>query len=211
MRLLVADDHPLFRRGLCGELAAQPGIEVEAEVGNGDDALAAIRQRKPDIAILDIQMPGLSGIEIARRLTAESSPTAVVVLSLHREESDLNAALEAGVRGYVVKEDAAAEVVHAVRAVARGEMYISPSLSGLLVKALRSPETTPSPVLTAREHDVLRLLAEGLRNKEIAARLSVTPKTVEGYRANLMDKLGIHSVAGLVMYAIKHRLVSLDR
>jgi DNA-binding NarL/FixJ family response regulator len=204
MRVLLADDHPVVRSGLRSVLASQADMEIVGEEPDGARALMAIRALKPDVAVLDIQMPQLSGIDVARQLAAESSPTAVVVLSLHQEESDVRSALDAGVCGYVVKEDAAAEVVQAIRAAARREMDISPRISGTLVHALRQKE--PGTTLTPRERDVLRLLAEGLRSKEIAARLKLSPKTVEGHRASVMDKLDIHSVAGLVKYALKHRL-----
>ena len=132
------------------------------------------------------------------------------VLSLHKEEIDLQSALDAGVSGYVVKDDAAQDLVDAIRAAARGEMYVSPRLTSSLVRALRKGDQSPAGALTQREREVLRLLAEGLRSKEIAAQLKLSTKTVESYRGTLMDKLNIRSVAGLVKYALKHRLTDLE-
>jgi two-component system response regulator NreC len=207
MRVLLADDHPVLRAGLRTVLASEHDIEIVAEEIDGTKALAAIRALKPDVAVLDIQMPGLSGIEVAQRLGP--GVTAIVMLSLHREEHDVQAALEAGVLGYVVKDDVTEELVHAIRAASRGEMHMSPRVSGSLVRALRRDGAAQASTLTPRERDVLRLLASGLRTKEIADRLALSPKTVEGHRAALMEKLNIRSVAGLVKYALKHHLADL--
>jgi DNA-binding NarL/FixJ family response regulator len=155
-------------------------------------------------------MPGLSGIEVARKLNEDGLATAVVLLSMHKEESFVQAAMDAGVGGYVVKEDAARELVDAVLAVSRGDVYLSPRIAGSVVQALRRGPATKSAQLTPRERDVLRLLSEGLTSKEIAARLELSPKTVDGHRATIMDKLGIRSVAGLVKYAIRNHLSGLD-
>jgi len=211
MRILLADDHPVVRSGLRAVLAAESDVQIIGEEGDGERALEAIRTLQPDVAILDIQMPGLSGIEVARRLSTDSNnKTALVVLSLHKEEIDLQSALDAGVSAYVVKDDAAQDLVEALRAAARGEMYVSPRLTGSLVRALRKGDSTTASTLTQREREVLRLLAEGMRSKEIATRLKLSTKTVESYRGTLMDKLNIRSVAGLVKYALKHRLTDLE-
>jgi len=212
MRLLLADDHPVIRVGLRSVLAAETDMQIIGEESDGERALESIRKLQPDVAILDIQMPGLSGIEVARRLHNDSSSkTALVILSLHKEEVDLQSALDAGVCGYVVKDDAAADLVEAIRSAARGEMFVSPRLTSSLVRALRKNDSTPAGALTQREREVLQLLAEGLRSKEIATQLNLSTKTVESYRGTLMDKLNIRSVAGLVKYALKHRLTSLER
>lgn len=210
MRILLADDHPVVRTGLRAVLAPEGDIQIIGEEADGSRALDSIRSLRPDVAVLDIQMPGLSGIEVCRRLVSEGSRTAVVVLSLHKEELDVQSALEAGVAGYVVKDDAASELVEAIRSAARGEAYISPRLSASLVRAIRRKGAPAPAQLTPRERDVLRLLAEGLRSKEIAGRLNLSPKTVEGHRAALMDKLNIRSVAGLVKYAIRNRLTDVE-
>ena len=207
MRIVLADDHPLIRAGLRTVLSAEPDLQIVAEEADGTSALEAIRKHRPEVAVLDIQMPGLSGIEVARALVG--GRTAIVLLSLHRDEQDVQAALDAGVLGYVPKDDLTASVVHAIRAAERGEMYIAPSVSASLVGALRRRDARPATSLTARERDVLRLVAQGLRSKDIADRLTLSPKTVEGHRAALMEKLAIHSVAGLVKYALKHHLADL--
>ena len=208
MRVLLADDHPVVRAGIEAVLAAQGDMTVVAVECDGESALARIRALKPDVAVLDISMPGLSGIEVARRLNAEETSTALVILSLHKTEMDVQAAVDAGVCGYVVKDAAAEDLVEAIRAACRGQVWISPSVSGAMVSALRrGPEKGEQ--ITAREREVLRLLADGLRSKEIAARLEVSPKTIEGHRAALMSKLQIRSVAGLVKYAIRNHLTDL--
>lgn len=211
MKLYLADDHPVVRTGLRAVLATEKDMEIIGEEADGARALVAIRELRPDVAVLDIQMPGLSGIEVARRLTAENARTAVVILSLHKEDLDLQSALDAGVSGYVVKDDAAAELVQAIRTAASGQMYISPRLTGSLMRGIRNRDALPSETLTQREREVLHHLAEGLRSKEIASQLNLSTKTVECYRAALMDKLNIRSVAGLVKYALKHRLTELER
>jgi DNA-binding NarL/FixJ family response regulator len=209
MRVLLADDHAIVREGLRVVLSTESDLEVVAEESDGERALEAIRTLKPDVAVLDIRMPGLTGIEVARKLNEDGALTSVVLLSMHKEESFVQAAMDAGVGGYVVKEDAARELIDAVRAVARGDVYLSPRIAGSVVQALRRGPPPKAPHLTPRER-VVRLLAEGLTSKEIAARLDLSPKTVDGHRAAIMDKLGIRSVAGLVKYAIRNHLTGLD-
>ena len=209
MRVLLADDHPVVREGLKAILSAERDITVVACEADGESAVQSVRRLKPDVAVLDIQMPGMSGLEAARRLNGEKCGTHVVILSLHKDELDVQSAIAAGVSGYVVKDDAAAELVGAVRAATRGDFYFSPRLSASVVQALRHGPTSTAGKLTPRERDVLQLLAEGLRSKEIAGRLDLSTKTVEGHRAALMDKLEIRSVAGLVKYALRHRLAEL--
>ena len=209
MRVLLADDHPVVREGLKAILAAERDLQVVACDPDGEAALSSARRLHPDVAVVDLQMPGLSGLEVARRLQQDKSPSRVVILSLHKDERDVQAAVAAGVSGYVVKDDAASELVGAIRAAGRGEFYFSPGLSASVAKAVRSGGLPPAEQLTARERDVLRLLAEGLRSKEIAARLLLSTKTVEGHRAALMDKLEVRSIAGLVKYALRHRLADL--
>jgi two-component system, NarL family, response regulator LiaR len=210
MDLMLADDHAIVREGLKVVLAAQADLRIVAEESDGERALAAIRAHRPDVAVLDIQMPGLTGIEVARKLAGDGSLTSVVLLSMHKDASFVQAALDAGVEGYVVKEDAARELIDAIRAVARGDVYLSPRIAGSVVQALRRGPPQKVPQLTPRERDVVRLLSEGLTSKEIAQRLDLSPKTVDGHRAAIMDKLGIRSVAGLVKYAIRNHLTGLD-
>ncbi len=207
MRIFLADDHALIRTGLRTLLAAESDIEIVGEEVDGARALAAIRALRPDVAVLDVQMPALSGIEIARQLNDEDSHTSVLVLSMHNDASLVEAAMSAGAVGYILKEDAVHDLVLAIRATARGESYISPQIGASMVKPA-SPD--PAVHLTPREQDVLRLLSEGLSSKQIAGSLGLAAKTVEGHRAAIMDKLGIRSVAGLVKYAIRHHLTDLE-
>jgi DNA-binding NarL/FixJ family response regulator len=209
LRVLLADDHAIVRDGLKALLATHPDIEVVGEEQDGDRALEAIRQLRPDVAVLDIRMPGLTGIALARKLNEEGLLTGVALLSMHKEEAFVQAAMDAGVGGYVVKEDAARELIDAIRAVARGDVYLSPRVAGSVVHAIRRASPPKAPHLTPRERDVLRLLAEGLTSKEMASRLELSPKTVDGHRAAIMDKLAIRSVAGLVKYAIRNHLTDL--
>ncbi len=210
IRVLLADDHAIVREGLRAVLSSEADVEVVAVESDGDRALASIRSLKPDVAVLDIRMPGLTGIEVARKLNEDDALTSVVLLSMHKEESFVQAAMDAGVGGYVVKEDAARELLDAVRAVGRGDVYLSPRVAGSLVQALRRGPPPKVPNLTPRERDVVRLLSEGLTSKEIASRLDLSPKTVDGHRAAIMEKLGIRSVAGLVKYAIRNHLTNLE-
>lgn len=210
MRVLLADDHAIVREGLRALLASQTDLQIVALESDGEHALAAILNLKPDVAVLDIQMPGLTGIEVARKLNEQDALTSVVLLSMHKEASFVQAAMDAGVGGYVVKEDAARELMDAIRAVARGDVYLSPRIAGSVVQALRRGPPPKVPHLTPRERDVVRLLSEGLTSKEIASRLELSPKTVDGHRAAIMDKLGIRSVAGLVKYALRNHLTGLD-
>ncbi len=210
MRVLLADDHAIVREGLRAVLSSQADIEICAETSDGEQALESIRAMRPDVAVLDIQMPGLTGIEIARKVNEEGVLTSIVLLSMHKEEGFVQAAVEAGVAGYVVKEDAARELIDAVRAAARGDVFLSPRIAGSVVSALRRGPPAKTPRLTPRERDVVRLLSQGLTSKEIGAHLKVTAKTIDGHRAAIMDKLGIRSVAGLVKYAIRNHLTGID-
>jgi len=213
VRVLLADDHAIVRDGLRAVLASVKDFEVVAQESDGDAALKAILHLKPDVAVLDIQMPILSGLEVARRLFAEQASTRVVLLSMHKEEAFVRAAVDAGVSGYVVKEDAARELTDAIRAAVRGDVYLSPRVAGQVMNAVRRGQTREPEgrgTLTPRERDVLRLVADGLTSKEIASRLNLSPKTVDGHRTAIMDKLSIRNVAGLVKFAIRNHLTGLD-
>jgi DNA-binding NarL/FixJ family response regulator len=211
LRVLLADDHAIVRDGLRAVLEAEPGVSVVAQVSDGPAALAAIEQHKPDVAVLDIQMPGLTGLEVARQVVASGARTKIVLLSMHKEDAFVRAAVDAGVAGYVVKEDAARELTQAIRAAARGDVYLSPRVAGQVMQAVRSgaPAAGARAQLTPRERDVLRLLADGLTSKEIAGKLHLSPKTVDGHRTAIMDKLAIRNVAGLVKFAIRSHLTEL--
>lgn len=209
MRLFLADDHSIVRAGIRSVLADDPTLELVGEEADGLAALEAIRRLSPDVAILDIEMPGLSGVELARTLSESGSATAVILLSVHATPTYVQAAVDAGVAGYVVKDEASRELPAALAALRRGEVFVSPRVTGCLMQALRHPSAA-SAELTPRERDVVRLVAEGLTSREIGERLELSAKTVEGHRAQVMEKLRIDSLAGLVKYAIRNRLTELE-
>jgi len=213
VRLLIADDHQILLEGVRSIIASQPDIEIVAEETNGERALESIRRVAPDVALLDIEMPGLSGIEVTRRVVAEKLPTRIVILSAHAGKTFVSSALEAGIGGYVLKEDAPGHLLAAIRANARHELYLSAVVTQTALSAAK--ETAQVAPLThdglsPRERDVVRLLAEGLSSKEIAEALCLTPKTVDTYRQNIMTKLGLKNVASIVRYAVKHQIVSAE-
>lgn len=211
MRVLLADDHALVRAGMRSLLERIPGIEVVAETGDGRNALAEIERLRPHVALLDIAMPGLNGLEVAGRVASVSPATRIIILSMHSGEMYVAQALRAGVAGYLLKDSAAAELALALQAVARGESYLSPAISKHVVEGyLRAGVDDAGPLagLTARQREILQLIAEGRSTKQIAGDLDVSVKTVETHRAQLMERLDIHDVAGLVRFAIRVGLVS---
>lgn len=211
LRVLLADDHALVRAGLRALLNDLPGIEVVAETGDGREALRLVRERKPDIAMIDISMPGLNGLDVAARIAHDRPATRVIIVSMHGDDATVRRALTAGAAGYLLKNSDRAELEMALRTVARGDTWLTPTLTKRVVAAFtqetKSPEAGPFAALTPRQREVLQLVAEGFSNKEIAQRLDVAPKTVETHRTELMERLGIHGVAGLVRYAIQVGLV----
>jgi DNA-binding NarL/FixJ family response regulator len=216
IRVALADDHNLVRSGIRALLERLPEVEVVGEASNGREALALIAREKPDLALLDIGMPELNGLEAAPRVARESPRTRVVILSMHADEKHVAQALRAGVAGYLLKDSFADELPVLIRAVLRGETYLSPGISKQVVEALKSrmsPETAepslPDP-LTARQREILQLVAEGQSTKEIASTLGLSVKTVETHRTQIMNRLQIRDVAGLVRYAIRAGLVSAD-
>jgi DNA-binding NarL/FixJ family response regulator len=212
VNVLLADDHTLVRAGLKALLETIEGVTVVGDVGRGDEALAAISAHKPDVAVLDFSMPGLTGVEVAERAAKESPQTRVLMLSMHATESYVAQALRAGARGYLVKEAAVSELPLALDAIARGETYLSPGISRpALDELLASGKASPLETLSPRQREVLRRIAEGQATKEIAFELGLSVKTVETHRAQLMERLGIRDVPGLVRLAIRAGLVSSDR
>jgi DNA-binding NarL/FixJ family response regulator len=207
IRLLIADDHPIFRRGLLDVLAAEPGIRVIAEVVDGVAALGAIRRDQPDVALLDIQMPGLTGFQIAQEVTQEGLRTSLVFLTMYDEPAMLERALSVGVAGYVLKDAALSEIVQAVRTVVAGRTFVSPSLSDYLVRrAFPAREVTGKPgspldALTERERLILRLIAESRTSKDIAGVLGIHYRTVENHRTAISQKLGLQGSHALVKFA----------
>ncbi len=212
IRILIADDHSLIRAGLRTILGAQPDLEVVGEAADGNEALRLANELQPDIVLADLSMPGPAGggIAIARRLKETSPAIHVLILTVHEDESLLREAIRAGAAGYVVKRAPDTELVSAIQAACRGDLYVHPSMTRALFKdAATRPASRPLPTesLTPREIDVLRLLAKGYTNRQIADVLCLSMRTVEGHRANLMSKLNLHSRVELTSYAEEHGLL----
>ncbi len=208
--VLVADDHTIVRDGLVAILEAEPDVDVVARASNGEDAAERIEALRPDVAVVDIAMPRMTGIEVARKVRDQGLGTAVVLLSVHKEAALVREGLDAGASGYVLKTSETAELVQAVRAAAAGDVFLSPQVTQTAIAALRESEPAGAPALSPRVRDDLRLLARGLSSKEIAARLGIAWRTVDTNRAEIMSKLGIHHVPGHVKYALRHQLAMLD-
>ncbi len=211
-RLLLVDDHRILRDGLRALLARFPEFVVIGEAGDGASALRAVRSQPPDIVVLDVHLPDMSGIEVARRILAVFSEVKVVVLSSDHTHESVHEALLAGISGYVLKDNATDELVRALRMVVAGQLYLCPEVGTEIVASYRRGQlpnvVPPQPLLSERELQVLKHLADGLRTKEIADRIGVGVKTVETYRARLMEKLQLSSVAELTRYAIREGIVS---
>lgn len=216
MRIVLADDHTLVRGGIRALLESIPGVEVVAESGDGREALERIVEHEPEVALLDIGMPGMNGLEVARQAAKSAPRTKVVILSMHADAAYVKQALQAGVAGYMLKGAAVAELPLALQSVMRGETYLTPKISHAVVHGLLhegpqgADEASSSEGLTRRQREILQLIAEGKSTKEIAQILDVSVKTVETHRMRLMDRLGIHDVPGLVRYAIRAGIVSSD-
>lgn len=207
IRVLLADDHILVREGLRALLTKEADLQVVAEAGDGRDALRAARETRPDVAAMDLSMPLLNGLEAARQMATWEPAPRVILLTVHAEDRYVLEAIRAGVRGYVLKKQAAADLVRAIREVSGGGVYLSPGISAAVVEAVRSPQVSQAEPLTAREREVLQLVAEGRTTKEIAVLLGVSVKTADAHRTRLMQKLDIHDIAGLTRYAIRHGII----
>jgi DNA-binding NarL/FixJ family response regulator len=213
LRVLIADDHALVRTGIRALVETLDGVEVVAETGDGVEALALIDRYRPDIVLMDITMPRLSGLEATARIVREHPEVHVIVLSRHASEEYVWQALRAGAAGYVLKDAGLAELDLAIRAAARGEKYLSPTMSRHVVDGYvrgLTPELSPLERLTSRQREILQLVAEGQTTKEIAGKLNLAVKTVETHRGQLMSRLDIHDIAGLVRYAIRVGLITSD-
>jgi DNA-binding NarL/FixJ family response regulator len=206
VRILLADDHAVLRQGLRA-LLEREGFEVVGEASDGREAVKLCAKFRPDVALLDVTMPLLNGIDAAREIGKTSPATRLVLLTMHTEDHLVLESLRSGVRGYVLKTRAADELVQAIRAVCKGEMYLTQSISRTIVQAFLSKDTLPDSPLTDRERQVLQLVAEGKTTKGIATLLGISIKTGESHRSNIMDKLNIHDTAGLVRYAIRSGLI----
>jgi len=214
IRVLLADDHKIVREGLMSLLEKEPDIDVVAMADNGRTAVQLAGELKPDVAVLDIAMPEMNGIEATRRISRDDPQVKVLALSMHSARRFVTEALSAGAKGYLLKDCAAEELVRAIRTVAGNETYLSPKVAGLIVKDYlkHSPETTLSDnsCLTNREREILQLIAEGESTKGIAFKIGVSIKTVETHRQQIMKKLNLHSVAELTRYAIREGLTPLE-
>jgi DNA-binding NarL/FixJ family response regulator len=205
-RIVLADDHPIVLNGLRNLIRAEPDFELVGEAASGLSALKIIREQRPDVAVLDISMPELNGIVLSRRLAGEMPALRLLVLTLHEDRAYLNQALEAGVRGYVLKRSAVENLVQAIRAVVVGGLYIDPAIVGRVFESKQvnkrlAARKGVAPALTDREADVLKMAALGFTNKEIASRLDVGVKSIETYKARGLEKLGLKTRAELVRYA----------
>src|SRR5690242_722608 len=205
-RLLLADDHTLVRQGLKAFLERQ-GFQVACEASNGHEALQMAAKEQPDVAILDVSMPLLNGIDAARELKKSVRKTKVIMLTKHGEDTYVTEALRAGVNGYVLKNQVANDLVHAIQEVCRGSVYLSPGISRAVVGPYLSKTDPAVDPLSARERQVLQLVGEGKSTKEVAKQLGLSVKTVESHRARLMRKLDLHETASLVRYAIRRGLI----
>lgn len=206
VRVLLADDHVLVRQSLRA-LLEREGFQVVAESSDGHEALRQAQTHQPDIAVMDISMPLLNGLEAAREMPSSSPKTKTILLTQHYEEQYLSEALEVGVKGYVLKSQAAADLVHAISRILRDETYLSPGVSASVVEAYCSRSGRSRDRLTARERQVLQLIAEGKSTKELASVLGISTKTAESHRTRLMQKLDIHETATLVLYAVRRGIV----
>ena len=206
IRIVLADDHPIVLDGLRNLIRAEPDFELVGEAASGLSALKIIREQRPDVAVLDISMPELNGIVLSRRLAGELPELRLLILTLHEDRAYLNQALEAGVRGYVLKRSAVENLVQAIRAVLVGGLYIDPAIVGRVFESKQinkrlAARKGVAPALTDREADVLKMAALGFTNKEIASRLDVGVKSIETYKARGLEKLGLKTRAELVRYA----------
>lgn len=211
IRVLVADDHTIVREGLVSLLAESGECEIVAQASDGVEALEKARETEPDVAVVDLGMPRLSGLEVVRRIHRDLPRTRVLVLTMHEEEEYVVQAVRAGASGYLVKDTAGTELLAAVRALHAGQGHFGPGPAKALAERYRHPERTPEDPygsLTPREREVFHLVVEGRTTKEVARELGISAKTAENHRARMMDKLGVHNAAELVLYATRKGLIS---
>ena len=207
LRILVADDYELVRRGICSILKAQPGWTVCGEASTGEQAVQLARDLQPDIVVLDIGMPGLNGLEAAREILKHNEDQRVLILTVNNCEEIIREALSAGARGFVLKSDAANDLVNAVQALERHRSFFTPRVQEILDNYFAPSSLTALPILTTREREVLQLIAEGKTTREIAGALGCSVKTAQTHRSNFMQKLHLHSTSEVVLYAIRNQLI----
>jgi two-component system, NarL family, response regulator NreC len=213
LRVLLADDHIVMRAGLRALLDRQPNLEVVGECENGRETVELAGSLRPDVVVMDVGMPGLNGIEATKTIVDRHSSPAVVILSMHADESYVMRALKAGARGYLLKDSAAADLIGAIQAVSQGKSFFSPKVSRILaedyVRVLKQKgDLDTYDLLTGREREILQLLAEGKANKEVATALNISPYTVETHRSHILQKLNLHTPAELVLYAVRKGIIS---
>ena len=216
IRVLIADDQALFRRGLYVVLGTEDHIDVVAEAENGEEAVAKVEELAPDVVLMDVRMPRINGIEAARRIRDLSPSTRILMLTVSDEEDDLYEAIKAGANGYLLKEISVEEVAEAIRAVVQGQSLISPSMASKLLSEFNSlakraeeRQQFPAPTLTSRELEVLKLVAKGMSNREIADTLFISENTVKNHVRNILEKLHLHSRMEAVIYAVRERLLNI--
>jgi DNA-binding NarL/FixJ family response regulator len=211
LRILIADDHEVVRKGIRSLLEAHPGWQVVGETANGRDAVSTAAQLKPDVALLDIAMPGLNGLDATRQILTASPNTRVLILTMHDTEQVVRDVLAAGARGFLLKSDAGRDLVSAVEAIQNRRTFFTTKVAQLVLDGYLHPNPTPAEadrgVLTPREREVIQLLAEGKTTKEVATTLNLSVKTAETHRTNLMRKLDLHSVVDLTLYAVRNGIV----
>jgi DNA-binding NarL/FixJ family response regulator len=206
IRVVLADDHVLVRQSL-KSLLEREGFQVVGEASDGNEAIRRVNSMHPDIAVMDISMPILNGVEVAREVRLSSPKTKSILLTQHDERQYISEALEAGVKGYVLKSQAFGDLVQAIKQVSRGQPYFSPGVSAAVIEVFHSKSERRRDLLTARERQVLQLIAEGKSTKDVASLLGITVKTAESHRTALMKKLKIHEIASLVLYAVRRGIV----
>jgi DNA-binding NarL/FixJ family response regulator len=212
LRIVVADDHALMRRGICDLLESEPGWEVVAQATNGREAVEAVAKVRPDVLVIDLAMPELNGLTAARDVLRAFPKVEIVLLTMHNTEQTIQEVLKCGARGYVLKSDAEQDLIAAVKAVAQGKPFFTPSVAEVVLKGyLRNNSNAESPKgpqeLTAREREVVQLLAEGKGNKDVASAMRVSVKTVEAHRSNINRKLSIRTTSELVRYAVRNSII----
>ncbi len=214
IRIVLADDHAMFLSGLRSLLEKEPNLEVVAEVKDGREAVRVAHEKRPDLVIMDVSMPGMNGIEATREITTTLPRIKVLCLSMHSEEQFIAAVLEGGASGYLLKECALDELLLAIRTVMANQIFLGPTITTTVVQSYRAQRATiqssPFSLLTPRELEVLQLIAEGHSTKDIAARLHLSIKTIDTHRHRIMDKLNIHSVAGLTKFAVRQGLTTVE-
>src|SRR6478752_2941883 len=207
IRILLADDHAVVRQGFKMILSVHPDMEIVGEAGNGREAVQLAEELRPDVIVMDVAMPELNGIEATRRVTEAVPHSRVLALSMHKDSVYVREILRAGARGYLLKDSIDTDLLAAVRAVARGEGYLSPAVSDAVLNDYRKHVSEPIDLLTSREREVLQMIAEGKTNKEIATVLNLSVYTVEAHRGRIMEKLNLHSINELVRFALRNGLI----